>query len=306
MYPRQFFVLFFLGCFKSVFAQELDTTIMGMHFTLDELVVNEAKKGWDVDAFIKRMKEDTTFYKAFLGLRVVPYSSDNEITFYDEKGKSIAHLSNRTIQNIKNQCRTVIVSIETVQGDYYDRDNKARYYTAEMFQNLFFRPRNNECGLNNNVNSTSLPQNKMDRHKEQLKQMVFNPGSRVEGIPFVGKKASVFEEKGVRQRYDFRLKYVVYNGEDCYFFQAIPKPEYKEEVVYNQLDTWFRVSDYAIVARNYALSYKTLLYDFDVVMKVRLEKTSFGLLPSSIDYRGNWHVFSKKRERAAFNILFDY
>lgn len=301
-----FIFLLMMSLSLHTHAQELDTTIMGMHITLDEFVIKEAKKGWDIDGFIKRMKEDTTFYKAFLGLRVVDYTSDNEISFVDEKGKTIAHLENRTEQNVKRNCRTVIVTREIVTGDYYNRKNKAQYYTAEMFQNLFFRPRVNECGVSDQIQSSSVSAGKTDKHKEQLKQLVFNPGSKVEGIPFVGKKASVFEDKGIRQRYDFKLRYVQYNGEECYFFQAIPKEEYKDEVVYNQLDTWFRVSDYAIVARDYALSYKTMLYDFDVVMKVRLEKSRQRLLPSSIDYRGNWHVFSKKRERSKFKILFDY
>jgi hypothetical protein len=173
-------------------------------------------------------------------------------------------------------------------------------------QHLFFRARTNECGTTDNIPSSHAGQGKMEKHKEQLKQLVFNPGSKVEGIPFVGKKASVFEDKGIQQRYNFALKLVPYNGEECYFFQAIPKEAFKDEVVYHQLDTWFRASDYAIVARDYALSYHTLLYDFDVVMKVRLEKLGTRLLPSSIDYSGNWHVFTKKRERAIFNILFDY
>lgn len=303
---KRVFILWCVLAFQKGSAQDVDTTIMGMHFLMDEVVVKSAKNGWDVDGFIRRMKEDTTFYKAFLGLRVVAYTSDNEISFFDEKSKTIAQLENRTEQTMQGNCRSVHVSKEKVQGNYYDKQHNPRYYTAELFENLFFRARTNECGATDNIHSNTTPQGKMEKQKEQLKQLVFNPGSKVEGIPFVGKKASVFEEKGVRQRYDFRLKFVQYNSEECYFFQAIPKEEYKDEVVYNQLDTWFRVADYAIVARDYALSYHTMLYDFDVVMKVRLEKNGTRLLPSSIDYRGNWHVFTKKRERSKFNILFDY
>lgn len=287
-------------------AQDVDTTIDGMTFTMDEIVVKASKNGWDVNAFIKRMKEDTTFYKAFLGLRVVAYTSDNEISIFDDKKKLVAHLENRTEQTMNKSCRTVKISNEKVVGDYYDKHKDPKYYTAELFQNLFFRVRENECGASDDIAKSHIAKGRLEKNKEQLKQLVFNPGSKVDGIPFVGKKASVFEENGVQQRYDFKLKFVRYNGEDCYFFQAIPKEEYKDDVVYNQLDTWFRESDYAIVARDYSLSYHTMLYDFDVVMKVRLEKIGQRLLPSSIDYKGNWHIFSKKRERSQFNILFDY
>jgi hypothetical protein len=299
------FLIFVIIPLKNI-AQELDTTIMGMQFTLDEFVVKSAKNGWDVDGFIRRMKEDTTFYKAFLGLKVVSYTSDNAISFLDENATILASLENRTEQTTYGNCRTIVVTQEKVNGNYYDKQKNPRYYTAELFQNLFFRPRVRECGATDNIEIGSNAKGRMEKHKEQLKRLVFSPGSKVEGIPFVGKKASVFEDNGIRQRYYFKLRYVDYQGEECYFFQAIPKEEFKDEVVYNQLDTWFRISDYAIVARDYSLSYKTMLYDFDVVMKVRLEKSGQRLLPSVIDYSGNWHVFSKKRERSRFKILFDY
>ena len=298
--------LVYCFCSFSLAAQLVDTSFMGMELTLDEFVVKAVHQGWDINAFIKRMREDTTFYKAFLGLRIKAYTSDNEISFLDEHQNVSAHLENRTVQSMKGNCRRVVVTQEKVSGDYYDKKHEPRYYTAELFQNLFFRARQNECGMTDDVAQHHESHNRLEKNKEQLKQLVFNPGTKVEGIPFVGKKASVFEAHGIQQRYDFKLSLVRYNGEECYFFQAIPKTEYKNEVVYQQLDTWFRVSDYAIVARDYALSYHTLLYDFDVFMKVRLEKVGDSLLPSSIDYRGNWHIFSKKRERARFNILFDY
>ncbi|MCC6186968.1 MAG: hypothetical protein IT256_07445 [Chitinophagaceae bacterium] len=297
------FSLFRIG--NSV-AQAVDTNIMGMQFTMDEVVIKSAKNGWDLAGFIRRMKEDTTFYKAFLGLRILPYTSDNDIFFYDNKDNIIAQLENRTVQTMNANCRSVAVVNEKVKGNYYDRKKEPRFFTATLFQNLFFRSRANECGQTDIIALQDPPRGRIEHSKEQLKQLIFNPGSKVDGIPFVGKKASVFENEGVQQRYDFRLKFVQYQGEECYFFQAIPKEAYRSQVVFNQLDTWFRVSDFSIVARDYALSYSTLLYDFDVAMKVRLEKVGERLLPSSIDYKGNWHIFSKKRERASFRILFDY
>jgi hypothetical protein len=299
------FCLLNLASLQQLRAQDTDTAVLGMHIMMDEVVIKAAKNGWDLNGFIRRMKQDTTFYKAFLGLRVVAYTSDNEIQIVDEDNKTIARLENRTVQTMKNDCRTVQVVNEKVSGNYYDRKKQPRYYTAELFQNLFFRPRTDECGATDIIGRQPKANGTIEKNKEQLKQLVFNPGSKVDGIPFVGKKASVFED-GVAERYDFQLKFAQHNGEECYLFRAIPKEKYKDDVVYNQLDTWFRISDYAIVARDYALSYHTVLYDFDVVMKVKLEKVGQRLLPSTIDYRGNWHIFSKKRERSHFTILFDY
>lgn len=298
--------LVFLTTFRQyVSAQDSDTSVMGMRVMMDEVVIKSARNGWDVAAFIRKMKDDTTFYKAFLRLRVTSYTSDNEIHIFDEDNIVAASLENRTEQTVVANCRTVSISHEKVTGDYYDRKRQPRYYTAELFQNIFFRPRKHECGMSDAIAGSHSAKGSLEKHKEQLKQLIFNPGSKVDGIPFVGKKASVFDEE-VSEHYDFRLRYTMYEGEECYFFQAVPKDAYRDKVVYNRLDTWFRTSDFSIVARDYSLSYHTMLYDFDVDMKVRLEKSKGQLVPSRIDYRGNWHVFSKKRERAVFSILFDY
>jgi hypothetical protein len=55
-----------------------------------------------------------------------------------------------------------------------------------------------------------------------------------------------------------------------------------------------------IVARNYDLSYRAGVYDFDVHMEV--EMTRFGdlLVPQTLRYKGYWDVALKKKERGVF------
>ncbi len=134
---------------------------------------------------------------------------------------------------------------------------------------------------------------------------MFNPGSKLGGIPFMGDKAAIFQPD-VAKMYDFKLSSDEFDGAECYVFRAIPKKGYEKDVVYNELSTWFRKSDYSIVARDYSLSYKTMLYDFDVHMKVHTTQVGRKLLPLRIEYDGNWHVFSKGRERVRFTTLLSY
>jgi len=134
---------------------------------------------------------------------------------------------------------------------------------------------------------------------------MFFPGRPVPGVPFVGNKVAIFQPE-IAQKYDFSLSAEDKNGVPCYLFEARPKPEYKDDVVINVFKTWLRQSDYAIIARDYALSYKTILFDFDVKMHVDLSKVRGQLLPSFISYNGNWHIVSKKREIVRFTASFDY
>lgn len=288
------------------FSQGKDTSIFSIPIQMDEFVLKASREGWDVAGFIRRVKTDTTFYKAFRTLRIVPYTAVNDIKILGKKNETVASLYSRTKQNIRNRCRSMEVLEEKTTGDFYDSKKEYNYYTAELYAYLFFTPKP-VCNENNIVAGTENQKGKgeMEKRKWQLKQLIFNPGSKVAGVPFAGNKAAIFEPD-VAKMYDFKLMLVEYEGEDCYLFTAVPKPQYKGDVVYNELSTWFRKSDYAIVARDYALSYKTWIYDFNVKMKVRLKVVNGNLVPSRISYAGNWHVATKKRERATFTSLLTY
>ncbi len=290
----------------TVTVQAQDTSIFKYPIAMDEVVISAAREGWDVQGFIKRVQNDTTFYKAFKSMRIMSYNATNDIRVYNKREKVTASLNSLTRQNAWNGCRTMDVLQEKVTGNFYKRNKEYRYYTAELYAYLFFTE-DTLCGQSDiiGVVSGEKETGTIARQKQKLKQLIFNPGSKVAGVPFMGDKAAIFEPD-IAKMYDFKLASEEYDGEECYVFKAIPKPEYKTDVVYNYLATWFRKNDYSIVARDYSLSYSTLAYDFDVEMKVRTREQDGKLLPTRIEYDGNWHVFTQKRERVKFitNIVY--
>ncbi len=304
---RVFFLLVCSCCISICsFGQTKDTSIFSLPIQMDEFVLQASRDGWDVEGFIRRVKTDTTFYKAFKTLRIVPYTATNDIKILGSNNQVIASQYARTKQIRNKGCRSMQTLEEKTTGDFYNRKREYNYYTAELYAYLFYTSKP-VCGENNIVAGSENIKGKgqIEKNKWQLKQLIFNPGSKVAGVPFAGNKAAIFEPD-VAKMYDFKLLLVEYEGEDCYLFSAIPKAEYKDDVIYNELSTWFRKSDYSIVARNYALSYKTWVYDFNVKMKVRLKNVNGQLLPASISYVGNWHVATKKRERAQFSNIISY
>lgn len=281
-------------------AQRKDTSVFSQPIKMDDVVVSAVRKGFDVQGFIRRVKNDTTFYKAFRSLHIVSYSAVNDIRVYDKKAKIKASLYSKTRQSVSKGCRTMQVLEEKVTGDFYNRKRQYNYYTAELYAYLFFTT-GKKCGEDDIVagvlTKTGTGTNESNSYK--LKQLMFNPGGKVKGIPLMGDKSAIFDPT-IAKMYDFKLSSDDYNGEECYVFRAIPKKQYADDVVYNDFTTWFRKSDYTIVARDYSLSYKTLVYDFDVRMKVRMTHTGNKMLPAYIEYDGNWHVFTKGRERVKF------
>lgn len=300
----------FLQLSLKVLAQDSTLIIDEKRFTLSEVVV---RNNLDYKMLLEQIKEDTTFYKAFKNLRILGFSSYNNIQMKDKKGAVVASLSSKTRQNRVNGCRTMDVLEETVTGDFYDRSGDYNYMTPELYASLFFT-KGTICGENNIVagKKRSVAGKKgMEKHKEQLKMLFFNPGKKIAGIPFIGDKLDLYDETA-HKYYDYRLDIEEYKGELCYVFSIMPKANLgfikNDRIVVDQMVTWFNMKTMSVLARNYALSYKAGVYDFDVSMEV--EMTNLGnnmIVPKTLRYKGNWDVIFKKRERAIFTAtLFDF
>jgi hypothetical protein len=288
-------------------AQVNDTTIKvdGKFITLSEIVVNSKL---DVSSFIERVKNDTTFYKAFRNLRIIGYTSLNDIRMLDKKGNTDASLQSKTKQIRTDNCRTMDVLEETSTGDMYDDDHNFNYYTAQMYAGLFFT-KDSVCGEDNIVKGHEFSTeglSGMAKHKEQLKMLFFNPGKKINGLPFISGKTEIFDES-MADNYDMNIDLRDFNNTSCYVFRIKVKENKKNRVVINEMTTWFNEKTFEIVARNYSLSYDAGVYDFDVAMEVQMTKVGNLLVPSLLRYNGNWKAIFKRREHGIFTAtLFDF
>jgi hypothetical protein len=178
--PRIFIGLFNYGLpvtllsFSTLPIYSQDSTVTVSHKTiiLKEVVV---RNNLNIASFIDRIKNDTSFYKAFLNLRILGYSSLNDIRMMDKKGNLTASLESRTRQSVKNGCRWMQVLEEKTTGDIYDHLGNWNYYTAEMYAGLLFA-KDTVCGETNIVSGTSFTEKSksgLEKHKEQLKMLFF-------------------------------------------------------------------------------------------------------------------------------------
>lgn len=306
---QRFFTLFVLLMVSDcLFAQQKNDTIVKIndhYVTLSEIVVN---RKLDVSAFIDRVKNDTTFYKAFRNLRIIGYTALNDIRMLDENGNNLASLHSKTKQIRTGNCRKMETLKESVTGNMYDDEGNFNYYTARMYAGLFFT-KDSVCGETNIVKGSEFSTsglNGMDKHKEQLKMLLFNPGKRINGLPFISNKTPIFDESMI-DKYDMNIDYRDYDSIPCYVFGIKVKNGQKSDVVIDEMTTWFNAKTFEIVARNYSLSYDAAVYDFDVNMEVQMTKVGDLLVPSLLRYNGNWKALFKKRERGVFTAtLFDF
>lgn len=307
-------IIAFAGiCFTIIsmaFAQQNDTVVIDKKvITLSEIII---RKNIDVPSFIEIVKNDTTFYKAFRNLRILNYTSLNDVRMFDKKERVKASLYSKTRQWASNGCRFTHVLEEEVTGDIYDADKNYNYYTPQLYASIFFA-RDTICGETNIVKGTSIStkgKSGTEKHKEQLKMLFFNPGKAVPGLPFIGNKTAIFDED-MAALYNYHLDLDEKLGQMCYIFSVKAKNRSeggnKNKVVIDEMTTWFNIKTMEVIARNYSMSYSAGVYDFDVNMQVEMTKTGEYLVPKLLRYTGNWDVVFKKRERGVFTAtLFDF
>ncbi len=150
----------------------------------------------------------------------------------------------------------------------------------------------------------------MDKHKEQLKMLFFNPGKKIPGIPFMGGKLDLYDD-AAHKIYDYTLDLQEKDNKMYYVFSIIPKDRIsifrKDKVVIDEMTTWFDTKTLAVAYRSYSLSFNTGFYDFDVRMEVQMTNYKGLTVPKVLRYIGNWDVMFKQRERAIFTAtLFDF
>jgi hypothetical protein len=309
------FRLYLTGFFSLVFAfadaqeDSLDNERLAKMMSLSEVVM---RSDLNIPAFIKRVKEDTTFYKAFRNLHVLGFTSLNDIRIVNKEGGSKASLSSKTIQHRKRNCRTMEVLEEQTTGDFYNGSKQYNYYTADLYAALFFTKDSvcNETNIVKGIDFMVRSKKGMAKHKEQIKMLFFNPGKKIPGIPFIGDKIDIFDP-GRAKYYDFTIDQADYEGQSCYVFSIRVKEELREgkrdKTVIDNMTTWFNAKTMEVMARNYDMSYNAGAYDFDVHMEVELTKFGNYLVPKTLRYKGSWNVIFKKRERGMFTAtLYDF
>ncbi len=283
---------------NSVFCQ--DTNAIYQYLTLDSVVIADVRNGFDVNAFIRLVQNDTSFYQAFRNLHSTGYTCSSRIAMYDKKGSTKATYEGRATQILQNNCRHMQFAQEKNTGDFYDA-GEINYYTARMFAYIFLY-RDTICSGNSNAQPPPSYDKKLESRKDALKTIMFDPGKPVDGVPFIKNKTAVFDFD-IMRHYDFFITEEERAGEPCYVFSfQLNENSKPKDVVVQQMKTWFNKKNFQIVARTYDLQYDAGVYDFNVQMDVRLGMKNGIYLPAYIYYTGTWNVPGKPRESGTVQV----
>src|ERR1700761_5622535 len=187
--PAFFCIVFPL--LSSAQQQKPDTVTIGKNIiTLSAVVANTTL---NIPTFISRIQKDSSFYKAFKNLHILGFTALNDIRMMDKENNTQASLYRKTKQIVKDGCRTMETLEQQSSGDIFYSDSSFNYYTAQMYASLFFT-KGSVCGENNIVGNEEFStgdKSGIEKHKEQLKMLFFNPGKKIPGIPFISNKTAI-------------------------------------------------------------------------------------------------------------------
>ncbi|HMQ75866.1 MAG TPA: hypothetical protein PKE21_07295 [Flavobacteriales bacterium] len=267
---------------------------------LDEAVVVAQREGFDVKAFIARVRSDTTYQDAFLNLRRHPHRTEGELRVYDPHAGERAGFF-RVVHLVREGgMATLMIDSVREQGRLRKADGDHRYLTARMFQNLFFPdgPRPVPATVAE-VDEARAGGSRFERYRADLKAFMFNPGEGLD-VPIVGDKLALFDP-GMARHYTMSIWSGERNGHDCWVFSADARADIpRNAVVIRTMDTWFDKGTGQVIAREYHLTHAGLLLSFDITMVVDLAVTDGLLVPTHVKYDGDWDLPLQRRERVRF------
>jgi hypothetical protein len=251
--------------------------------------------------FIDAVLRDTGFYRAFQDMKKFSFLAENRIYTYDNHNRINGKIY-RKIQysRINGKHKTEYLAKKD-SGEIYKSNGKYELYTLEMFDYIINNSYNSDYSAGQEISGSST---KDESYKSKLKTLIFAPGHKVTGIPFISSKSEIFS-KDMRQYYLYQFargKYL--DSIPVYRFRVVRKPSISDnDVIITELTTIFDMRTFQILGRYVHLKYSNMFISFDVQMNIELTKVDGELLPAKVTYQGTWDIPFHKTERASFLVV---
>ena len=295
--------IFQFSAFLFPFPGISQTDTLLRHIALDEVVISAQAQGFDVEAFVHRVRNDSSFHKAFLNTRYHPHTlrSEARVRRKDERESAALFRRARLARDGRNAQQHIDSLSET--GRLRDRKGSSRYLTIEMYDDVFF-PKGSFAADNTVAGRKLVVErgSRFEKYKGELKKFMFDPGTEIASVPFIGKKLALFSPE-MAPLYDFRIWSDSRGNRPCWVFSAVAKPEHRDgKTVIKTMDTWFDQDTFDVLARSYRIAHASVFLDFDITISVRNIRIGDDLVPVRVHYDGDWDIPFEQRELVRFWI----
>jgi hypothetical protein len=269
---------------------------------IDSVHVNIRAHRLNVQDFIDATMRDTGFYKAFQNMKYYSFDAENRVYSYDKNNKVNGKVYRKIHHSNEGGPHKMTLLEKQESGDIRKGNGKYQLYTMEMFDYIFMNDYNSDFMSKNS--GGPVPKGTNESYKDKLKTLIFTPGRRVKGIPFISGKTEIFGPD-LKQFYDFQFARGTYlDSIPVYRFKVTQKrSSADDDVMEKEITTIFDTRTFQILGRYMDLKFHNFLMDFNVQMNIECANYSGQLLPIKITYQGNWDIPFHKQERASFLIV---
>ena len=304
MFKQQFLAIVMILISLNASGQEVAKVV-----TLAEVDISAISDSFDTQGFINIVNSDTTFYLAFKAMNFYPARYKGWLKVFKKGEKEKGVIERKALRHKENEMMWVTIEEEKVSGKVKRKNGEFNYKTAETWNEVFFPEKKRFVALYSKKEfEKEKGQSAAEKHRLEIKQMVFNPGNEVEGVPLVGNKMGIFEPE--MQRY---YNFSVYPGKyrdsiDCWIFEAEVKPDYRKgKTVIKSLVTYFDKENYNVMKRVYIIEYYSIPLDFNIEVEVENQYFKGVLVPEKIKYNGFFNIPFMKKEMIEFELYdFEY
>ena len=251
--------------------------------------------------FIDAVLADTGFYKAFRNMKRYGFIAENRIYTYDKNNRVDGKIYRKIKHSVVGGKPKIEYVVKRDSGSMYKSNGKYQLYTVEMFDYIFTNAYNSDFASGESLSGSG---GKNGSYKDKLKTLIFHPGHKVTGLPFISGKTEIFSED-MKDYYFYQFSRGKYlDSIPVYRFRVVRKPSISDnDVVIKELTTIFDTRTFQILGRYVDLKYSNFLFSFDIQMNIELNNINGTLLPAKITYQGNWDIPLHKTERASFLIV---
>lgn len=275
--------------------------------TLEGVTIQAVEDDFDTEAFIDKVRADSSFYLAFKAMNYYPSTYMAWLKVFKKGEKERGYVNRRARRFREGDWMWVELLDEEVKGKIQKKNGDYKYLTAETWNDVFFPLNKQKVSMSTTRDfEKERGQSSTQKHQQEVKQMMFNPGNEVAGIPFIGKKMGIFEDD-MQEYYTYSVYTAMYQDSiRCLVFDAEAKPEFRDgKTIIKNLTTYFEQKSFEVMQREVFLEYKSLPIDFEIFIKVENERHAGVLLPKTIYYKGFFNIPFMKKEEVEFS-LFDF
>lgn len=253
----------FFGAFSwGLSGQEVVKSIL-----LESIDIRPGQDSIPLEEVIQIIMTDTSYYQSFRATRKPGYSSEGQ--FQDAEEPSIQ--MSRQAKSIETMGRGKIKrTAEVNHKKIINRRGRYKYLTARMYDKVFFPTTSYPLNTELNREFDTDDGSRMDQFENQLKQLLFNPGAPIPGVPFMADRLAIFSEEMI-PKYRFEVWLTSINGIGCIGFKATAKEPEDNSTVIKELTTYIEEARMQVKERTYRMAFSNLFLSFNIFIETQVE-----------------------------------